>query len=80
MCKRGRRNQNWTHTRLSLPSSLSSPLSFCHDLAWLKLLYLVEGNGSLEINKTVRSNLLLLFNLRFEYHMFFCAYFHDCLV
>jgi hypothetical protein len=36
---------------------------------------LVEGNVSLKINKTIRSNLFLLFNLYFEYWMFFGIYF-----
>ena len=80
-CQRGRRNHNWTHTHASLsPLLWFFPLSFHLGLVWLKLLYLVEGNWSLGINKTVRSNLFLLFDLCFEYQMFFCAYFHDCLV
>ena len=80
-CKRGRRNQNWTHTHASLsPLLWFSPLIFHHSPAWLKLLYLVEGNWSLGINKIMRSNLFLLFNLCFEYWMFFCTYFHDYLV
>ena len=58
-CKRGRRNQNWTHMPLSpLFSNFSFEFSSWPCVA--KLLYLVEGNGSLEINKIVRSNLFLL--------------------
>ena len=79
-CKRGEEK-----SELDIDASLSpllwfSPLSFHHGPVWLKLLYLVKGNWSLGINKTVRSNLFSLFNLCFEYRMFFCAYFHDCLV
>lgn len=45
-----------------------------------KILYFFKGNGNLRINNIVRSNLFLLLNLCFEHQMFFCAYFHDCLV
>ena len=34
-CKRGEEKSDWTHTHLSLPSSLTSPLSFHPGLAWL---------------------------------------------
>ena len=79
LCKRGRRNQIG-YTRLSLPSSLIFSFEFSSWPCVAKLLYLVEGNWSLGINKTVRSNLFLLFHLCFEYQMFFCAYFHNCLI
>ena len=78
-CKRGEEKSDWTRTPLSpLFSNFSFEFSSWPCLA--KLLYLVERNWSLGINKTVRSNLFLLFDLCFEYQMFFCAYFHDCLV
>ena len=41
---------------------------------------ITEEVPQIGINKIVRSNLFLLFNLCFEYRMFFCAYFHDCLI
>ena len=66
--------------RFSLPSSLIFSFEFSSWPSLAKLLYLVKGNGSLRINKTVRSNLFLLFNLCFEYRMFFYANFHDCLI
>ena len=78
-CKRGEKKSDWTHMPLF---PLCSNFSF-EFLSWpylAKLLCLVEGNWSFGINKTVRSNLFLLFNLCFEYQMFFCAYFHGCLI
>ena len=42
--KRGKRNQNWTHTHLSLPSSLIFSFKFSSWPYLAKLLYLVEGN------------------------------------
>ena len=78
-CKRGEEKSDWTHTPL-FPLSFNFSFEFSSWPCLAKLLYLVEGNWSLKINKTMRSNLFLFFNLCFEYQMFFCVYFHDCLV
>ena len=61
-CKRGEEKSDWTHMPLF---SLCSNFSFLF-LSWpclAKLLYLGKGNWSFGINKIVRSNLFLLFNL-----------------
>ena len=49
MCKRGEEKLDWT--RLSLPSSLTSPLSFHHVPAWLNF---YTWSKETEVSKSIK--------------------------